>query len=107
MGPVKSSMAELQKTLGGITLPPNLAQNFEKLFGKLNSEMSEFEAMTKNGFTSMSDVSKAQTSFGKISKLINQITQEAGRVKGIDPNKLIPKEAQNRVDRLKKKLGEL
>lgn len=107
MGSVKSSMAELQKTLGGITLPPHLAQNFEKLFGKLNSEMSEFEAMAKNGFTNMGDVSKAQTSFNKISKLINQITQEAGRVKGIDPNKLIPKEAQNRVNGLKKKLGEL
>jgi hypothetical protein len=56
-----------------VTLPPNLASSFEKLFGKLDSEMSEFEALVKNGFNNMGDVTKAQNSFGRISKLINQI----------------------------------
>ena len=55
----------------------------------------------------MADVSKAQTAFSRITKIINQISLEAGRVKGIDPNKLLPKEAQKQVEDLKKKLGEL
>jgi hypothetical protein len=61
--------------------------------------------MTKNGFSSMADVNKAQTAFARISNLINQINAEAAKVKGIDPNKLIPKEAQKRVQSLKEKLG--
>lgn len=107
MAPIQSSIADLQKKLSGITLPPNLATSFEKLFGKLETEMSQFEALTKNGFGNMVDVNKAQAAFSRISKLMNQIGIEAGRVKGLDPNKLIPKEAQSRVDGLKKKLGEL
>lgn len=107
MGPVKSQITELQKTLSNINLPPNLAANFEGLFGKLEAEMSNFQAMTKNGFSGMADVNKAQTAFARISKLINQINAEATKVKGIDPNKLIPKEAQKRVQSLKEKLGQL
>ena len=107
MGPIKSSVAELQKSLAGITLPPNLSANFEKLFGKLETEMSEFQAMTKNGFANMADVGKAQTAFSRISKLMNQIGLEANKVKGLDPNKLIPKEAQTRVEGVTKKLKEL
>ena len=107
IGPIKSQVETLQKSLAGVTLPPSLASNFEKIFGKLNSEMSEFEAMTKNGFANMADVNKAQTSFSKISKLLNQLGAEAGRIKGIDPNKLLPKDAQNKIEGLRKKLGEL
>jgi hypothetical protein len=33
--------------------------------------------MTKNGFNNMADVSKAQTAFGRITKIINQIGLEA------------------------------
>ena len=107
MGPIKTSVQDLQKTLSGINLPSNVSANFEKLFGKLDSEMADFQAMTKNGFTNMADVGKAQTAFSRITKIINQISLEAGRVKGIDPNKLLPKEAQKQVEDLKKKLGEL
>jgi hypothetical protein len=48
--------------------------------------------MTKNGFNNMADVKKAETSFSKISKLFNQISLESSKVKGLDPNKLLPKE---------------
>jgi hypothetical protein len=44
---------------------------FDKLFSKLATEISDFEALTKKSFTNMSDVNKAQASFGKIQKLLN------------------------------------
>ena len=42
MGQVKSSVEDLKKSLSGISMPANLASGFEKLFGKLENEMSEF-----------------------------------------------------------------
>jgi hypothetical protein len=42
MGPIKSSVTELQNSLKGITLPPTMAANFKKLFDNLESEMSNF-----------------------------------------------------------------
>ena len=107
MGPVKASVADLQKTLGGLNLPSTLATNFEKLFGKLGTEMAEFEAMTKNGFTNMADVNKAQTSFARITRLLGQIGVEVSKVKGLEPEKLLPKEVQTRLSSLSKKFGEL
>ena len=107
MGPVKASVADLQKSLAGLNLPPTLATNFEKLFGKLGTEMAEFEAMTKNGFTNMADVNKAQTSFARITRLLSQIGVEVSKVKGLEPEKLLPKEVQTRLSSLTKKFSEL
>jgi hypothetical protein len=107
MGPVKASVVDLQKSLGGLSLPPALTASFEKLFSKLGTEMAEFEAMTKNGFANMVDVNKAQTSFARITKILGQIGIEVSKVKGLDPEKLLPKEVQTRLSSLSKKFGEL
>jgi hypothetical protein len=93
--------------LGGINLPPNLQASFEKLFGRLSTEMADFEAMTKNGFTNMADVNKAQASFARISKILGQIGLETSKVKGLDPNKLLPQDLQTKLSSLSKKFGEL
>ena len=104
MGPVKSSIEGLKKSLSEISLPTNMASNFEKIFSKLETEMTEFQALTKNGFANMVDVNKAQASFSKISKLMNQLGLEANRVKGVDPNKFLPKDVQSKVQGLLQKL---
>ena len=69
--------------------------------------MAEFEAMTKNGFTNMADVNKAQTSFARITKILGQIGVEVSKVKGLDPEKLLPKELSTRLASVTKKFGEL
>ena len=107
MNPIVSSVANLKKELSGVSLPSNFAANFEKLFGKLEGEISNFQALTKNGFDNIADVKKAETSFSKISKLFSQISLETSKVKGLDPNKFLPKELQSRTNDLKKKLSEL
>ena len=97
MNQVKTAVADLQKSLQGINLPSNLSTNFEKIFGKLNTEMTNFEALTKSSFTNMADVSKAQNAFGRIQKLLNQLGIESTKIKGLDPNKLIPSGVAKRV----------
>jgi hypothetical protein len=42
MSSIVSSVANLKKELSGVNLPSNFTANFEKLFGKLESEMSSF-----------------------------------------------------------------
>jgi hypothetical protein len=71
MAPIKTAVDKLQESLSKINLPSNLVSNFEKMFSKLNSELSEFEALTKNGFANMSDVNKAANAFGRIQKMLN------------------------------------
>lgn len=105
--PIKNSINELRKNLNGINLPDSFATSFTKMFGKLENEVKNFEALTKNGFNNIADVNKAQTAFSRISKMINQITLEVGRVKGIEPERLLPKEIQSRTENLKKKLIEV
>jgi hypothetical protein len=63
--------------------------------------------MTKNGFENMADVNKAQSSFSKITKLVNQIGLETQKVKGIDPQKLLPKSSIDRVEKLEEAWKEL
>lgn len=97
MGQVKSSIEGLKKSLSGISLPTNFASNFEKLFGSLEKEMSDFEAMAKSGFTNMADVKKAESAFGRISKLISQLSLQSSKVTGLDPDKLIPKQVSDKI----------
>ena len=107
VGPMKAAISELQKSLTGVKLPDNMANNFTKIFNNLESEFANFQALTKDGLTSMADVNKVQSSFARISKLMNQLGLETSKVKGLDVNKLIPKEAQARTENLQKKLKEL
>ena len=105
IGPITNSINKLRENLNGINLPDSFATNFTKMFGKLENEVKNFEAITKNGFNNIADVNKAQTAFSRISKMINQITLEVGRVKGIEPERLLPKEIQSRTENLRKKLA--
>ena len=107
MGPVKTAIDNLQKSLSKINLPSNLASNFEKMFGKLGTELSEFEALTKNGFANMSDVNKAANAFGRIQKMLNQINIESSKVKELNPNRLIPSQTVKRVEELTEKWAAL
>ena len=107
MNQVKTAVADLQKSLQEINLPSNLSTNFEKIFGKLNTEMTNFEALTKSSFTNMADVSKAQNAFGRIQKLLNQLGIESTKIKGLDPNKLIPSGVAKRVEDLTAKWASL
>ena len=107
MGPIKRSVEDFKKSLEGISLPPALVANFQKLFGSLEREMGDFELLTKKGFTEMADVRKAENAFGRISKLIGQLGQQASKVGGMDPQKLFPQELLTKLTTIKKRWAEL
>jgi hypothetical protein len=63
----------LEKNFSNLHLPANLADGITKTFGKLNSEIQNFEAMAGKSFTNMGEVNKAQSSFSKILTLYEQL----------------------------------
>lgn len=112
INPIKGSLNELQKVFQGLAIPTQLQGSLDKTFSKLSAEIQNFEAIANKGFTNMGDVSKAEKSFSSILTLFEHLKIQAGQVKGIDPEKLIPKanldrikELQNSWDKVNKELS--
>ena len=101
VGPLKSALDGIRGSFEKLKLPDNLGKNFISTFDKLENEVKNFEAITSKGFQNMGDIGKAEKSYEKITTLFSQLQQEVARIKGVDPNKLLPPEALERTKQLK------
>ena len=102
IGPIKTAVDGLKKSLSDIKIPDNIGTSLEKTLGRLTSELQVFEAATKDSFHDLSDIKTAEKSFNKIVTLLNQLNIQSKSVTGLDPKKFLPQETIDRVKKLEK-----
>ena len=100
IGPVKTAVSNLQSALSKINIPDSFKKGLTDTFTKLDNEIKNFESIASKGFTNLADVNKAEKSFDKVTDLLSKLRTEAARLKGIDPNKLLPKETIDKTKAL-------
>ncbi len=99
---IKEAANQINNSFQKIKLPDNLSASFSKVFDKLNKEIETFKELSGRELTSMSDISKVSRSFDKISDSFIELRALSGKVKGLDPNKFLPKELIERTTKLNK-----
>lgn len=105
--PIKAAANGLQQAFGKLKLSDSLQSSLDKTFSKLNNEIQNFESLASKGFTNLSDVSKAEKSFIKITDLLEQLKIQSKSITGLEPEKFLPKESIERVNSLRKSWGDL
>lgn len=105
--PIKAAANGLQQAFGKLKLSDSLQASLDKTFSKLNNEIQNFESLASKGFTNLSDVSKAEKSFIKITDLLEQLKIQSKSTTGLEPEKFLPKEAIERVKTLRKSWEQL
>lgn len=100
IGPVKNAVSNLQSALSKINVPDSFKKGLTDTFTKLDNEIKNFESIASKGFTNLADVNKAEKSFDKVTDLLSKLRTEAARLKGVDPNKLLPKETIDKTKAL-------
>lgn len=105
--PIKAAANGLQQAFGKLKLSDSLQSSLDKTFSKLNNEIQNFESLASKGFTNLSDVSKAEKSFIKITDLLEQLKIQSKSITGLEPEKFLPKETIERVNSLRKSWGDL
>jgi len=98
--PVKNAISGLQSALSKINIPENFKKGLTDTFTKLDNEIKNFESIASKGFTNLADVNKAEKSFDRVTDLLSKLRTEAARLKGVDPNKLLPKETIDKTKAL-------
>lgn len=107
LGPIKRAMDNFESALNKLAIPKSFQDGIDKTFSKLNEEIKNFEAISAKGFHNLEDISKADKSFDKILKYLNELKIEGAKISGIDPEKFLPKESLDRVKNLKKEYAKL
>lgn len=100
IGPVKNAVSNLQSALNKINIPDSFKKGLTDTFTKLDNEIKNFESIASKGFTNLADVNKAEKSFDRVTDLLSKLRTETARLKGVDPNKLLPKETIDKTKAL-------
>lgn len=100
IGPVKNAVSNLQSALSKINVPDSFKKGLTDTFTRLDNEIKNFESIASKGFTNLADVNKAEKSFDRVTDLLSKLRTEAARLKGVDPNKLLPKETIDKTKAL-------
>ena len=100
--PIKAAVSELEKAFSGIKLPQNLETSISKTLSKVSKEIGNFESLSLDGFTNISDLTKAEKSFERIVDGLRELRLQASKTLGLEPEKLIPKKALDSITELNK-----
>lgn len=101
---IKSAISEMQKAFSGLKLSQGLNTNIQNVFGKINDELKEFENLTNKSFHSLSDVSKASSSFERIIDYYKQLEKYGKEITGMDKEKFFPDSVVNNIVKANKAL---
>lgn len=96
---IKTAVIQMQKSLDGISLPQNITKGLVGNLDKLNIEIKNFEALSSK-MTGLGDVDKSNKSLQKIAELFSRVSVEIKDIKGLDPNKLIPADIINKINKV-------
>ena len=101
---IKSAISEMQRAFSGLKLSQGLNTNIQNVFGKINDELKEFESLTNKSFHSLSDVSKASSSFERIIDYYKQLEKYSKEITGMDKEKFFPDSVVNNIVKANKAL---
>ena len=101
---IKSAILEMQRAFSGLKLSQGLNTNIQNVFGKINDELKEFENLTNKSFHSLSDVSKASSSFERIIDYYKQLEKYSKEITGMDKEKFFPDSVVNNIVKANKAL---
>lgn len=101
---IKSAISEMQRAFSGLKLSQGLNTNIQNVFGKINSELEKFEDLTSKSFHSLSDVSKASSSFERIIDYYKQLEKYGKEITGMDKEKFFPDSVVSNITKANKAL---
>lgn len=101
---IKSAISEMQRAFSGLKLSQGLNTNIQNVFSKINSELEKFEDLTSKSFHSLSDVSKASSSFERIIDYYKQLEKYSKEITGMDKEKFFPDSVVSNITKANKAL---
>ena len=101
---IKSAISEMQRAFSGLKLSQGLNTNIQNVFSKINSELEKFEDLTSKSFHSLSDVSKASSSFERIIDYYKQLEKYGKEITGMDKEKFFPDSVVSNITKANKAL---
>ena len=101
---VKSAISEMQRAFSGLKLSQGLNTNIQNIFDKINDELKEFESLTNKSFHSLSDVSKASSSFERIIDYYKQLEKYSKEITGMDKEKFFSDSVVSNITKANKAL---
>ena len=101
---IKSAISEMQRAFSGLKLSQGLNTNIQNVFDKINDELEKFENLTNKSFHSLSDVSKASSSFERIIDYYKQLEKYGKEITGIDKEKFFSDSVVNNIVKANKAL---
>lgn len=101
---IKSAISEMQRAFSGLKLSQGLNANIQNVFSKINSELEKFEDLTSKSFHSLSDVSKASSSFERIIDYYKQLEKYGKEITGMDKEKFFPDSVVSNITKANKAL---
>lgn len=101
---IKSAISEMQRAFSGLKLSQGLNTNIQNVFGKINDELKEFESLTNKSFHSLSDVSKASSSFERIIDYYKQLEKYSKEITGMDKEKFFSDSVVSNITKANKAL---
>ena len=103
LGEMKTGISQMQSMLENsfkkVNVPENVASSLLTQIKKMGKEAEELGIKTSQGFSSMSDVSKAETSLKKLIGLYGSLKDKFEELK-LNPEKLIPSETTAKINKL-------
>lgn len=103
LGEMKTGISQMQSMLENgfkkVNVPENVASSLLTQIKKMGKEAEELGIKTSQGFSSMSDVSKAETSLKKLMGLYGSLKDKFEELK-LNPEKLIPSETTAKINKL-------
>lgn len=104
---IKTAASQMEAAFSKIKLPGNLGSALTTTFAKLKTELANFDDITSKTFTSMADVNKATKSYDSILSYFEKMKVEMAKVKGLDPEKFLPKATLDKLKNLNNQLGKI
>ena len=108
LGEMKTGISQMQSMLENgfkkASVPENIASSLLTQIKKMGKAAEELGIKTSQGFSSMSDVSKAETSLKKLMGIYDSLKDKFEELK-LSPEKLIPSEATAKINKLEQAYG--
>lgn len=103
LGEMKTGISQMQSMLENgfkkASVPENMASSLLTQIKKMGKAAEELGVKTSQGFSSMSDVSKAETSLKKLMGVYDSLKSKFEELK-LNPEKLIPSETTAKINKL-------
>lgn len=101
---IRGAISEMQKAFSRLKLSQGLETNIKNTFENINDEIKNFEELTSKSFHSLSDISKASSSFEKIINYYKQLEKYGKDITSIDKDKFFPKTVIDNITKANKAL---